>query len=127
MGSTFFSLHYHIMFSTKERRPTIRAEWKPRVHSYMGGIIRGMNGVAEIVNGVEDHVHSLISLRPVHSLADLMRDLKKGFDELDKEFRPSIRVAGRICRLYGQSRCGACSATVYCESRVTSRAPSIPG
>lgn len=55
----------------------IRAEWKPRVLSYMGGIIRGMNGVAEIVSGVEDHVHLLISLRRVQSLADLMRDLKK--------------------------------------------------
>lgn len=62
MGSTFFSLHYHIVFSTKDRRLLIRAEWRPRVHSYLGGIIRGMNGVAEIVGGVDDHVHLLASL-----------------------------------------------------------------
>ena len=77
MGSTFSSLHYHIVFSTKERRPLIKSEWQPRLHSYLGGMIRGMNGVAEIVNGVEDHVHILASLRPVHCLADFMRDLKK--------------------------------------------------
>ena len=77
MGSTFFSLHYHIVFSTKDRRPLIRAEWRPRVHSYLGGIIRGMNGVAEIVGGVDDHVHILASLRPVHCIADVMRDMKK--------------------------------------------------
>jgi REP element-mobilizing transposase RayT len=77
MGSTFFSLHYHLIFSTKERRPFIGAEWAPRMHSYLGGIIRGMNGVAEIVGGVADHVHLLISLRPVHCIADLMRDMKK--------------------------------------------------
>lgn len=77
MGSTFFSLHYHIVFSTKERRPLIQAEWRPRLHSYLGGAIRGMNGVAEIVGGVDDHVHVLTSLRPVHCLADVMRDLKK--------------------------------------------------
>ena len=75
MGSTFFSLHYHIVFSTKERRPLIRAEWQPRLHSYLGGIIRGMNGVAEIVGGVDDHVHIMASLRPVHCVADVMRDL----------------------------------------------------
>ena len=51
MGSTFFSLHYHLVFSTKERRPYIKPEWQPRLHAYLGGIIKGMNGVAEIVGG----------------------------------------------------------------------------
>ena len=91
MGSTFFSLHYHIVFSTKERRPSSRAEWRPRLHSYLGGIIRRMNGVAEIVGGVDDHVHLMASLRPVHCLADVMRDLKKDStnwvkDNLDRRF-----------------------------------------
>jgi REP element-mobilizing transposase RayT len=36
-----------------------------------------MNGVAESVGGVEDHVHLLASLRPVHRIADVLRDLKK--------------------------------------------------
>lgn len=77
MSSTFFSLHYHIVFSTKERRSLIRTEWRPRLHSYLGGIIRGMNGVAEMVGGVDDHVHFLASLRPAHRISDVMRDLKK--------------------------------------------------
>src|SRR6185503_16015724 len=77
MGSTFFSLHYHLVFSTKDRRPLIRTDWRPRLHSYLGGIIRGMNGVAEIVGGVDDHVHLLVSLRPVHCIADVLRDMKK--------------------------------------------------
>ena len=64
MGSTFFSLHYHIVFSTKARRPLIHVEWRSRLHCYLGGIIRGMNGVPEIVGGVTDHVHFLASLRP---------------------------------------------------------------
>jgi len=84
-GLHFFSLHYHIVFSTKERQPFIHAEWRPRVHSYLGGIIRRMNGVAEIVGGVEDHVHLLASLRPVHRLSDLMRDMKKDSSNWVKE------------------------------------------
>ena len=55
----------------------MHADWRPRMHSYLGGIIRGMNGVAEIVGGVADHAHLLVSLRPVHRIADVMRDLKK--------------------------------------------------
>jgi REP element-mobilizing transposase RayT len=85
IGSTFFSLHYHIVFSTKDRRPLIRGEWRPRLHAYLGGIIRAMNGVAETIGGVEDHVHLLVSLRPIHCLADLMRDLKKDSTNWAKE------------------------------------------
>ena len=85
MGSTFFSLHYHAVFSTKERRTIIKTEWRPRLHSYLGGIVRGMDGVAEIVGGVEDHVHLLMSLRPIHCLAYLMRDLKKDSTNWVKE------------------------------------------
>jgi REP element-mobilizing transposase RayT len=85
MGSTFFSLRYHLVFSTKERRPLIRAEWRSRLHSYLGGIIRGMNGVAESVGGVSDHVHLLVSLRPTHRIADVMRDLKKDSTNWAKE------------------------------------------
>ena len=77
MGSTFFSLHYHIVFSTKERRPFIRAEWRDRLHAYLGGIVRNQGGVPEGVGGVEDHVHLLVSLRTTHCLADFMRDMKK--------------------------------------------------
>ena len=77
MGSTFFSLHYHIVFSTKERRPLIKTEWRPRLHAYLGGIIREINGVAEIVGGVEDHIHLLASLRPMHCLADGTFSTKK--------------------------------------------------
>ena len=54
-------------------------------------MIRGLSGVAEIVGGVEDHVHLLVSLRPVSCLADVMRDLKKGSsnwvkDNLNRRF-----------------------------------------
>jgi len=50
-----------------------------------------MDGVAEIVGGVDDHVHLLVSLRPIHRLADVMRDLKKDSanwikDNLERRF-----------------------------------------
>src|SRR3954463_11463024 len=44
-----------------------------------------MNGVAEIVGGVEDYVHILASLRPVHCIADVLRDLKKESSTWAKE------------------------------------------
>lgn len=77
MGSTFLSLHYHIVFSTKERRPFIKSIWRAHLHEYLGGTVRGLGGVPEIVGGVEDHVHLLVGLRATNCLADFMQELKK--------------------------------------------------
>ena len=77
MGSTFYSLHYHIVFSTKDRRPLIRSEWRARLHHYLGGTVRGLGGVAETVGGVGDHVHLLASCKTSQAPADLVRELKK--------------------------------------------------
>jgi putative transposase len=77
MGSTFFSLHHHIVFSTKERRPLIRPEWRPTLHRYLGGTVRGLGAVPEVVGGVEDHVHLLVGVRTTHTPSALVRELKK--------------------------------------------------
>jgi putative transposase len=75
--STFLSLHYHVTFSTKHRRPLIHAPWRNRLHEYLGGIINGLDGTICGVGGVADHVHLLFGLKATHCLADVMRELKK--------------------------------------------------
>lgn len=77
MSSTYTSLHYHIVFSTKHRRPLIADSWRERLHSYLGGAVRGLDGFPQGVGGVDDHVHLLVGLTANHRLADFMRDLKK--------------------------------------------------
>ena len=77
MPSTYLSLHYHLVFSTKNREPTIRKSWRERLHEYLGGTIRGLDGFSEGVGGTADHVHLLIGLNATHCLADVLRELKK--------------------------------------------------
>ena len=76
MSSTHLSLHYHIVFSTKDRTPTIRGAWRERLHAYLGGVVRNVEGVPEAIGGVADHVHLLIGLRATARLADVVRDAK---------------------------------------------------
>ncbi len=76
MPSTHLSLHYHIVFSTKERRPFIVPAWRERLHAYLGGIVRNLDGVAEAVGGMDDHVHLLIGLRATHCVADVVGSVK---------------------------------------------------
>ena len=77
MASTYLSLHYHLVFGTKDRMPIIDSSWRPRLHEYLGGTVRGLDGIPEAVGGVADHVHLLVGLKSTHCLADFVRDLKK--------------------------------------------------
>lgn len=76
MPSTHSSLHYHLVFSTKNREAWFSGEFLPKLHAYLGGIIRNMDGHPHAVGGVADHVHLLVGLKPSHCLADVMRELK---------------------------------------------------
>jgi putative transposase len=77
MPSTFLSLHYHLVFSTKHREFLIDDQWRSRLHEYLGGTVKGLGAQSEIVGGTADHVHLLVELRATHTLADFMRELKK--------------------------------------------------
>ena len=76
MPSTHLSLHYHLVFSTKDRAPIILSAWRERLHAYIGGVARNLEGVPEAIGGVADHVHLLIGLRATARLADVVRDVK---------------------------------------------------
>lgn len=52
MSSTHLSLHYHLVFSTKDRAPIIAAAWRERLHAYIGGVVRNVEGVPEAIGGV---------------------------------------------------------------------------
>ena len=76
MSHTFTNLLTHIIFSTKDRRPFITSEIKPRLDAYLGGIVRELNGYPLTINGTEDHAHLLVRLPPVLALAEALRVLK---------------------------------------------------
>jgi putative transposase len=77
MSSTYLALHYHLVFATKHRRPSIEESWQHRLHEYLGGTINGLGGVPQGVGGIADHVHLLVGLKATHNLADVLRELKK--------------------------------------------------
>jgi REP element-mobilizing transposase RayT len=74
--STYFKLHYHIVFGTKRRVACLDKRWRAQLWEYMGGTVRGLGGVPHGVGGWNDHVHLLIDLRPTQVLPDVVRELK---------------------------------------------------
>ncbi len=77
MPSTYLSLHYHLVFSTKNREPLIAELWAKRFHEYLGGTVSALGGFPQGIGGMPDHVHLLVGLKSTHCLADFMRELKK--------------------------------------------------
>jgi putative transposase len=77
MPSTHLSLHFHIIFSTKDRYPFIVDAWRGRLHEYLGGLVRAADGIPEAVGGTADHVHLLFGLRATHVLAPFVQDIKQ--------------------------------------------------
>lgn len=78
MPSTHVSLHFHVIFSTKERRRLIADPWRGDLHAYLGGITKDLGAVPRSVGGSGDHVHLLLGLKPSHTLAHIIRDIKRG-------------------------------------------------
>ncbi|MBA2524222.1 MAG: IS200/IS605 family transposase [Pyrinomonadaceae bacterium] len=91
MSESFTNLLYHIIFSTKDRRPLITSVYEPRLYEYIGGTIRGTGGIALSINGAEDHVHLLAKLRPDRALSDVLRDLKCNASGWMHDVFPEVR------------------------------------
>ncbi len=76
MSQSYVCLHYHLVFSIKNRAPAITPEIAPRLWEYLAGIVRGLGGTPIQIGGIEDHVHLLVTLRQEPSLSDMLRDIK---------------------------------------------------
>jgi REP element-mobilizing transposase RayT len=76
MPQSFASLHYHIIFSTKNRVAAISPDLQPRLYEYLGGILRAQDGVLLAAGGMPDHVHLLVGLTKEMAVAEAVRLLK---------------------------------------------------
>jgi REP element-mobilizing transposase RayT len=66
----------HVIFSTHGRRPLIKPNFRDDLFAYLRGIVREMNATALIIDGIADHVHMLVRIRPAHSPAEVARVVK---------------------------------------------------
>ena len=76
MANTYTSLHYHGIFSTKNREPWLQAEIEQRVWALIGGIVRAHRMTALQVSGIEDHIHALVTAPPTIAPFQIAQYLK---------------------------------------------------
>ena len=76
MSHTYRNLIFHVVFSTKDRRPLTAKQIRPELFAYLGALVKELKGIPLIINGIDDHVHMLICLPPTVSPSDAMRFIK---------------------------------------------------
>ncbi len=74
--SSYHKIYYHVIFGTKNRTRSLNLEKLPELFKYIWGILEKHDCFLYRINGIEDHVHIVLELNPVHSLADIIKDVK---------------------------------------------------
>jgi putative transposase len=85
MANTFTCLHYHVIFSTKQRERWITQDIEQRVWAYLGGIARENDLKPLLIGGVDDHVHMLLSIPPPIPVSEALKRIKGGSSGWVKE------------------------------------------
>jgi len=71
---SYHQILYQIVFSTKYREPVLEKSGRSELFNYFGSILKYKKCKVYCINGIEDHVHLLISLHPNIALANLIKE-----------------------------------------------------
>lgn len=77
MANTYTQIHVHIVFAVKYRQGLIQRAWKTELYNYMTSIVQAYEHKMLAINGIEDHVHLLVGLRPTQALSMLVYEIKQ--------------------------------------------------
>ena len=92
MANTYTSIHYHFVFSTKNREPWIAREIEQRVWAYLAGIARDNKMTPMQIGGIEDHVHLLLAASPTLAPSKIAQLIKGGSSAWVHEAFPNMKA-----------------------------------
>lgn len=85
MAGTYSQIYIHVVFAVKGRSNLISVEWEERLYKYITGIVQHKQQKMLAINGISNHIHFLIGMRPSCCLSDLVREVKKSTNEFINE------------------------------------------
>ncbi|MFN7602911.1 MAG: IS200/IS605 family transposase, partial [Bacteroidota bacterium] len=75
--STYSQIYIQVVFAVKNRNALITTGWEEHLYKYITGIVQNKGQKLLAINGMPDHIHFLIGMKPTCCLADLVREVKK--------------------------------------------------
>jgi REP element-mobilizing transposase RayT len=82
---TFSQIYIHIIFAVKGGHSLIHKDWEEELFRYITGIVQNKGQKMLAINGMPDHIHFLIGMKPSCPLSDLVREIKKSSNTFIKE------------------------------------------
>ena len=76
MANTYHQIYLQFVFAVKYRKAVIDKSWKIELQGVIGNLINEAKCKTIIVNGVEDHIHCFVGMRPAVSPSELMKTVK---------------------------------------------------
>ena len=76
MANTYSQIYIQVVFAVKYRQALIQPAFEEDLYRYITGIVRGQKQKLIAINGMPDHIHAFLSLRPDCRLSDLVREMK---------------------------------------------------
>ena len=76
MPNTYTQIHLQFVFAVKYRNGLIHSSFKEELYQYISGIIKAHNHKLLAINGMPDHIHILVGMRPSQSASDLVQNIK---------------------------------------------------
>ena len=87
MANTYSQIYIQVVFAVQGRQCLIQPEHKEEIHKYITGIVTKQGQKMLQINGVADHIHLLIGMKPDIALSDLVRDIKASSSKFINENR----------------------------------------
>jgi putative transposase len=78
MPQSLSKIYIHLVFSTKNRVPTLADDIRQELHNYVGGIFRDLGSPAIEINSQPDHVHALFQLARTQTPSGVVGEIQRG-------------------------------------------------
>jgi REP-associated tyrosine transposase len=86
MGSgTFSQIYIQVVFAVQNRISLINSFWEEELYKYITGVVQNKGQKMLAINGIPNHIHFLIGMKPSCRLSDLIREVKKSSNGFIKE------------------------------------------
>ncbi|MEX0635746.1 MAG: IS200/IS605 family transposase [Ferruginibacter sp.] len=76
MANTYHQVYLQIVFAVKYRKAILEKTWRPKLFGVIGNLINETGCKTIIVNGVDDHIHCFIGLKPTVPISELLKTIK---------------------------------------------------
>jgi REP element-mobilizing transposase RayT len=94
MANTYVALHYHIVFSTKNREQWIAPDIEERVWTYVAGTAAKHGMVVLRIGGLDDHLHVVTGIPPAMTVSKAVQMLKGASSRWIRMTFPDLEAFG---------------------------------